>query len=81
MRFEPEVVHIDFSFYNPEVVELIKSNKSRIWINALGKSDQQIVSGDTEQAVDELLKYGANIIQTDQPGLLLEELRKRNLHK
>ena len=60
---------------------LIKTNKARIWINALGKSDQQIVSKNIAQAVDELLKYGANIIQTDQPGLLLEELRKRNLHK
>ena len=81
VRFEPEVVHIDFSFYNQEVVELIKSNNARIWINALGKPDQQIVSGDAEQAVNELLKHGANIIQTDQPGLLLEELRNRNLHK
>ena len=81
VRFNPEVIHIDFSFYNQEVVELIKSNNARIWINALGLPDMAFGTKNEDKAMDKLLKYGANIIQTDQPNLLLEVLRKRNLHR
>ncbi|MCK5470367.1 MAG: glycerophosphodiester phosphodiesterase, partial [Cyclobacteriaceae bacterium] len=81
VRFNPEVVHIDFSFYNQEVVGLIKSNDARVWINALGLTDMAFGTKNEDKAMDKLLKYGANIIQTDQPKLLLEVLRKRNLHR
>ena len=81
VRFNPEVIHIDFSFYNQEVVELIKSNDARVWINALGLTDMAFGTKNEDKAMDKLLKYGANIIQTDQPKLLLEVLRKRNLHR
>ncbi len=80
-RFNPEVVHIDFKFYTAEVVHLIKSNNSRIWINALGLPDMAFGTKNEDQALDKILKYGANIIQTDQPKLLLEALIKRNLHR
>lgn len=80
VRFSPEVIHIDFSFYNPEVTNLIRSNKARIWINALGEIDPALGTKNEDEAMDKLLKYGANIIQTDQPELLLESLRKRSLH-
>ena len=81
VRFNPEVIHIDFSFYNQEVVELIKSNDARVWINALGLTDMAFRTKNEDKAMDKLLKYGANIIQTDQPKLLLEVIRKRNLHR
>lgn len=80
VRFAPEVIHIDFSFYNPNVTELIKSHKARIWINALGEIDPALGTKKEDEAMDKLLKYGANIIQTDQPKLLLEALINRNLH-
>ena len=81
VMFNPEVIHIDFSFYNEEVVELIKTNSARVWINALGLTDMAFGTKNEDKAMDKLLKYGANIIQTDQPKLLLEVLRKRNLHR
>jgi glycerophosphoryl diester phosphodiesterase len=80
VRFKPQVVHIDFSFYNAEVTELIKSNHARIWINALGNIDPAFGTPKEDEALDKTLKYGANIIQTDQPELLLKALKKRNLH-
>ena len=81
VRFKPEVVHIDFSFYNEEVVELIKTGNARIWINALGSIDPALGTKNEDKAMDKLLKFGANIIQTNQPKLLLEALGKRNLHR
>lgn len=79
--FKPEVIHIDFSFYNDKVVKLIKIGNARIWINALGKIDQKLGTKKEEKAMDKILKFGANIIQTDQPKILLEALRNRNLHR
>ncbi len=80
VMFRPEVVHIDFSFYNPEVSKLIKSNNARVWINALGEIDQAIGTPKEDEAIDKILQYGANVIQTDKPDLLIKALRKRNLH-
>ena len=78
-RFKPEAVHIDFKFYTPEVVQLIKSNKARIWINALGLPDLQIKAGKVDEALNALLKNGANIIQTDEPERLLKALEARGM--
>jgi glycerophosphoryl diester phosphodiesterase len=78
--FHPQVVHIDFSFYTPEVIKLIKDNHARVWINALGEPDAHIRQGMAATAIDTLLMYGANIIQTDEPELLLEALKARELH-
>lgn len=80
VRFKPEVVHIDFKFYNKEVVQLIKSNNARVWINALGLPDMVFGTENEDKAIDRILEYGANIIQTDQPELLLKALKKRKLH-
>ena len=80
VRFKPEVVHIDFKFYTPEVVQLIKLNDARIWINSLGLPDMAFGTENEDKALDKILKFGANIIQTDQPELLLKGLKKRNLH-
>src|SRR5690349_5386292 len=38
--FDPPVVHIDFDFYTPETVSVIKGSMARVWINALGEPDQ-----------------------------------------
>lgn len=81
VRFNPEVIHIDFSFYTKEVSKLIRSNNTRIWINALGTMDPALGTKNEDEAMGKLLKYKANIIQTDQPALLLKALRKRKLHQ
>jgi glycerophosphoryl diester phosphodiesterase len=80
VQFTPEVIHIDFKFYTAEVVELIKSNNARVWINALGLPDTAFGTENEDKAMDKILKNGANIIQTDQPELLLKALQKRSLH-
>jgi glycerophosphoryl diester phosphodiesterase len=72
--FSANVVHIDDSFYTRELTDLIRSKGSRVWINALGGPDDKIRAGKIEQAVSELLKYRANIIQTDEPEKLIPYL-------
>lgn len=79
-RFRPEAIHIDFKFYNEEVVGLIKSNNARVWINALTAYDPAFGTAAEEEALEKLLKFGANIIQTDHPELLLKALRRKGLH-
>jgi glycerophosphoryl diester phosphodiesterase len=74
VRFTPEVIHIDSKFYTPEVINLIKSKGARSWINTLGKLDQDIRNGKAEETLETLLKNGVNIIQTDEPELLLKTL-------
>lgn len=74
--FDPPVIHIDFSFYTPECVKLIQNSDARIWINALGACDEDIRSGKTKRALKKLLAYGANVIQTDEPELLIRALEK-----
>jgi glycerophosphoryl diester phosphodiesterase len=62
------------------VIKLIRDNNARVWINALGEPDAHIRQGMAATAIDTLLMYGANIIQTDEPELLLEALKARKLH-
>jgi glycerophosphoryl diester phosphodiesterase len=80
VRFQPAAVHIDFKFYTEEVVTLIKSNNARIWINALGAYDPAFGTEKEDEALEKILRYGANIIQTDQPELLLKLLTNKGLH-
>lgn len=79
--FAPEVLHIDESFYTPEVTKLIKQKDARIWINALDGADRQIKMGNGPVAIDNLLRFGANIIQTDEPEKLIEILKEKGLRK
>lgn len=78
--FDPPVVHIDFSFYNIECVDAIQSSNARIWINALGDPDKDLKEGKEKRALKNLLEHGANVIQTDEPALLLAALRRKGLH-
>jgi len=80
LLFQPQVVHVDFKFYNENTGKRIKDGNARIWINALDAYDPALGTEKESEALDKLLKYGANVIQTDQPELLLNALRKRNLH-
>lgn len=78
--FDPPVVHIDFSFYTHECVRSIQSSNARVWINALGDPDEDIRRGKEKRALKKLLQHGANVVQTDEPELLLAMLRERGLH-
>ena len=79
--FDPPVVHIDFSFYTTQCVELIRSSNARVWINALGDPDKDLKEGREKRALKNLLQHGASIIQTDEPALLLGALRREGLHQ
>ena len=79
--FDPPVVHIDFSFYSAECVDAIRSSNARIWINALGDPDKDLKEGKEKRALKNLLEHGANVVQTDEPALLLEALRRKGLHR
>ncbi len=77
--FNPKVIHIYPYFYTAEVTELIRSNNARVWINALGKTDEKIRKGKAEKALEKLLQHKANIIQTDEPELLIKYLESKGL--
>jgi len=79
-RFSPQVVHIDPSFYTPEVTKLIRNGNTRIWINALGDFDAMIRKGDVDEAMNTILLHKANIIQTDEPHMILKYLNSKGLH-
>ncbi len=74
--FNPVIVHVDFDCYSRESAALIKGSPARIWINALGEPDKDFRKGKIESSLDKLLRYGADIIQTDEPELLLKILTK-----
>jgi glycerophosphoryl diester phosphodiesterase len=74
LLFDASVVHIDFSFYTPECTQLIHNNDARVWINALGDVDEDIARGREKRALKKLLQHGADIIQTDEPELMLKIL-------
>ncbi|MDH7459932.1 glycerophosphodiester phosphodiesterase family protein [Chitinophagaceae bacterium 26-R-25] len=74
-KMKVEAVHIDPSQYNQHVVSTIKANHARIWINSLDEVDAKAKSTGPA-AYEEVLKYGANMIQTDQPALLKSYLIK-----
>ena len=80
VRYAPPVVHIDSKFYTKEVSEMLKENNARVWMNALGESDAYIRYGKGEAALKMLLGKGANVIQTDEPKMLLQLLRYKGLH-
>jgi len=81
VKFRPKVVHIDPKFYTQELTEMIRENNARVWINALGESDCYIRNGYGEEVLEKLTGKGANIIQTNEPKMLLELLRSKGLHK
>lgn len=66
----------------------ITKTGSKVWINSLwaslngGHDDDLAVEQDNKKdSWDWILAQGATIIQTDRPQLLLEYLRKKQLHK
>lgn len=68
------------------VISTLKTNKTSVWINTLWP--ELCADHDDELAVDDpdanwgwVIGKGANIIQTDRPGMLLDYLKKKGLHQ
>lgn len=72
--YQPEIVHIDEKTNTSEICQLIRSRGARIWINALGVTDLKVYQGD-DKSLKELIKNGANVIQTDHPVLIKNKLK------
>ena len=79
--FNPPIVHIDPKFYDEKVCTLLRNHNARIWINSLGELDARMRYGDMKGTFEGLTKYGANVIQTNEPEMLLEYLRATGRHK
>jgi glycerophosphoryl diester phosphodiesterase len=87
-KSNPIAFEVIFDNQKPPVFELIKSirdAKKTVWINTLWDS---ICAGYTdEKALEnpdanwgEMIKWGANVIQTDRPKELIDYLSKRKMH-
>ena len=77
--FETPVIHIDDSFYTEELTELIRGENARVWINALGERDEKIRNNQIDEPIRNLLRFKANIIQTDESELLIPYLESKGL--
>lgn len=77
--FSPKVVHINESLNTPEINQLILNGNARIWINALGKPDDHLRKNRPQPAINKLFENGANIIQTDEPELMIKYLKSVGL--
>ena len=79
--FKPVAIHVDAKFYSAKLTQLIRDHDARVWINALGDADALIVAGKTDEAIKELTKYQANMIQTNEPERILGYLKSNGLHQ
>ncbi len=77
--FDPQIIHIDPSFYSAALMSDLQARKIRVWINAFGEVDNSLSSGESDVLLD-FLEKGANVLQTDQPELMLKELKAVGLH-
>lgn len=67
----------------PRLLQLVRSNGSKVWINSLWPSlngghddDRAVELGQPDDSWGWLLKHGASIIQTDRPVQLIQYLKK-----
>lgn len=77
-RFDLELVHLRDEYDSRQLAKRLDQAGTAGWINALGRIDGLLQQGSTS-AADKLISNGADVIQTDQPGMLLELLTQRNL--
>lgn len=75
---ETEAIHIDNTTNSVTINTRIKELGARSFINSLGDIDKEALSNNN--AFEKLYQNGANMIQTDQPELLLRHLRSKKLH-
>lgn len=86
----PLAYEICWNKMTPEVKDCFKKildSGSKLWINTIWGSlcgylddDKAFDSGDPATVYDQIISYGASLIQTDRPEQLLGYLRSRGLH-
>lgn len=67
-KFNPRAVHIDPSFYTAKTVAKAKKYGVRLWINALGDLDTEMLANPDQEWAREWLNKGATMVQTDVPS-------------
>lgn len=85
----PVAFEVCFRTLTPEVTQLIdyiKDSGSLVWINSLWPSlcagmddDRAVLLHEKEQTWGQIVRLGANFIQTDRPRELISYLKSRNL--
>ncbi len=88
-ELKPVAFEVLFKKETPKVYELIRKINdagSRVWVNTLWKSlnagyDDDTAIKNTDSIYGFLIKKGTDMIQTDRPQLLLDYLRKKELHE
>lgn len=86
-ELEPPAYELIFRYDNdsiisPNYVYMMKTGNARIWVNSLF---DEICGGHTDrnnpfESWEWMLERGVNIIQTDEPALLLDFLRNKKRH-
>ncbi|MFT4222082.1 glycerophosphodiester phosphodiesterase family protein [Dysgonomonas sp.] len=89
-HYKPLAVECVFAEETPRVIELlekIRKNGSKIWINSLWASlcagrddDRAVEQGKKDQTWGWMLEHGAKMIQTDRPEELITFLDKKQMH-
>lgn len=77
-NFGIEIVHLKDSFSSSSLTNYIRDNKSASWLNTLGKVDTFLAQG-SRSALDIIVEKRVDILQTDQPKLVLEVLKEKGL--
>jgi glycerophosphoryl diester phosphodiesterase len=72
-----KIVHTQPIYASAEHSKALNSYASSGWINALGAPDKMANDGDVEAAYMPYVAVNANIIQTDQPKLLIDFLESK----
>ncbi|NRB24515.1 glycerophosphodiester phosphodiesterase family protein [Shewanella sp.] len=72
------MVHLRPHYADKKLMAELDSLSNSGWLNALGDSDKQAIKGDFS-GYEQLISSGVDIIQTDQPALLLEYLYELGL--
>ena len=75
-RYHPFAIHIDLDFLNDKTVNLADSSDVFVFVKSLGWPDIKAWFGLSKFVFGLMVKNGADIIQTDQPYLLINYLRK-----
>lgn len=77
-NFGIEIVHLKDSFSSSSLTNYIRDNNSASWLNTLGKVDTFLAQG-SRSALDIIVKKRVDILQTDQPKLVLDVLTEKGL--
>lgn len=73
-QLKPEIIHIDVEYNADGIRPAAMATDTRMWINAMGEPDKLLLQGKGKEAIEPLLKHGASIVQTDQPGAVIAYL-------